>query len=49
MFDSNDNDRCRGEDYIRPATKGVKDLGVQLVLSLVLGTSALIAFCVCPP
>lgn len=43
-------DKCDGDDYVRPASKTVRDLEVQLVLSLILGVGALIAFCVsCPP
>jgi hypothetical protein len=42
-------DKCDGDDYVRPASKTVRDLEVQLVLSLILGVGALIAFCVsCP-
>lgn len=41
-----DPDQCNPEDYIKPPSKTQKDLEVQLVLSLILGVSALIAFCV---
>lgn len=46
MLGDNKNDTCDGEDYIRPASKTERDLEVQLVLSLILGIGAFIAFCV---
>lgn len=46
MLGDNKNDTCDGEDYIRPASKTERDLEVQLVLSLILGLGAFIAFCV---
>ncbi|KAH0491056.1 hypothetical protein TgHK011_002501 [Trichoderma gracile] len=42
-------DKCDGDDYVRPASKTVRDLEVQLVLSLILGVGALIAFCILRP
>ncbi|UNI16921.1 hypothetical protein JDV02_003307 [Purpureocillium takamizusanense] len=39
-------DQCNGKDYITPARKNEKDLEVQLVLSLVLGASAFVTFCI---
>lgn len=41
--DDPDKDHCRGEDYVGP---GTKDTQVQLVISLALGLSAFLAFCV---
>lgn len=41
-------DQCNREDYITPDRKNEKDLEVQLVLSLVLGVSAFVTFCVRP-
>ncbi|KAH6608463.1 hypothetical protein Trco_001809 [Trichoderma cornu-damae] len=49
MFGDNKTDTCDGEDYIRPASKTLRDLEVQLVLSLILGVGALIAFCILRP
>ncbi|KAM0263549.1 hypothetical protein ACHAQJ_001168 [Trichoderma viride] len=49
MFGDNKNETCDGEDYIRPASKTVRDLEVQLVLSLILGVGAFIAFCILRP
>ncbi|KAH6854070.1 hypothetical protein B0I37DRAFT_360997 [Chaetomium sp. MPI-CAGE-AT-0009] len=49
MFEDPDNpdpDQCRGENAIRP---GKKDTQVQLVISLALGLSAFIAFCILRP
>jgi hypothetical protein len=46
MLGDSKNETCDGEDYIRPASKTVRDLEVQLVLSLILGIGAFIAFCV---
>lgn len=37
---------CKPEDYAKAPSKNQKDLEVQLILSIVLGASALIAFCV---
>lgn len=45
MRGSQDNDTCDPETYIRPSS-GDKDLSVQLVLSLIIGVTALFAFCV---
>lgn len=47
MFADNDTDKCNYEDYVPVASKNKKDIYVQLVLSLALGASALIGFCVC--
>ncbi|POR38094.1 Calcium permeable stress-gated cation channel 1 [Tolypocladium paradoxum] len=44
-----DPDKCNPEDYIKPPSKNRRDLEVQLVLSLILGVSALIAFCILRP
>ncbi|KAK3300675.1 uncharacterized protein B0H64DRAFT_352313 [Chaetomium fimeti] len=44
--DNPDPDQCRGENAIRP---GKKDTQVQLVISLALGLSAFIAFCILRP
>ncbi|KAL7924420.1 hypothetical protein ACQKWADRAFT_286689 [Trichoderma austrokoningii] len=49
MLGDNKNDTCDGEDYIRPASKTERDLEVQLVLSLILGIGAFIAFCILRP
>lgn len=46
MLGDNKNDTCNGQDSIRPASKTERDLEVQLVLSLILGIGAFIAFCV---
>lgn len=46
MFGDNVTEKCDGKDYIPPASKTVRDLEVQLVLSLILGVGAFIAFCV---
>ncbi|PHH60885.1 hypothetical protein CDD81_1090 [Ophiocordyceps australis] len=43
------DDDCNYEDYVRPPSKNQKDLEVQLVLSLILGGSALVAFCILRP
>lgn len=48
MFGDNLTEQCDGKDYIPPASKTVRDLEVQLVLSLILGVGAFIAFCVSP-
>lgn len=45
-FGDNVTEKCDGKDYIPPASKTVRDLEVQLVLSLILGVGAFIAFCV---
>lgn len=39
------NDTCDGNEAVRP---GTKDIYVQLVISLALGLSAFVAFCVRP-
>ncbi|KAL7783886.1 hypothetical protein V8C37DRAFT_396621 [Trichoderma ceciliae] len=49
MFGDNETEICDGEDYARPASKTVRDLEVQLVLSLILGVGALVAFCILRP
>ncbi|UKZ79843.1 hypothetical protein TrVFT333_007606 [Trichoderma virens FT-333] len=49
MFGDNTTDKCDGKDIIPPASKTVRDLEVQLVLSLILGVGALIAFCILRP
>ncbi len=41
--DNPDKDKCLGDNYVGP---GKKDTQVQLVISLVLGLSAFLAFCV---
>jgi hypothetical protein len=38
-----DDNKCMGENYVGP---GKKDTQVQLVISLALGLSAFLAFCV---
>lgn len=38
-----DKDKCLGDNYVGP---GKKDTQVQLVISLALGLSAFLAFCV---
>jgi hypothetical protein len=48
MFESRDP-LCNPEEYVRPPSKDRKDLGVQLVLSLIIGVSALVTFCVRQP
>ncbi|KOS21232.1 putative membrane protein [Escovopsis weberi] len=49
MFGYSKPETCDPEDYIKPASKSVKDLEVQLILSLALGFAALIAFCTLRP
>lgn len=51
MFETGSNDlgQCEGKEAIQPKEKSLNDLGVQLVLSLILGCSALVTFCVCLP
>lgn len=46
MFEDPDNPDCGGDNAVRP---GQKDTQVQLVISLALGLSAFIAFCVRRP
>ncbi|KAH6650439.1 hypothetical protein F5144DRAFT_556195 [Chaetomium tenue] len=46
MFEDPDNPDCGGDNAIRP---GRKDTQVQLVISLALGLSAFIAFCILRP
>ncbi|ODA77819.1 hypothetical protein RJ55_06421 [Drechmeria coniospora] len=41
--------RCNPEDYVTPPSKNRKDLEVQLALSLILGVSAFVAFCILRP
>jgi hypothetical protein len=41
-----DNGTCSGDDYVQP---GSVDTTVQLVISLALGFSAFLAFCVRQP
>ena len=43
VFDDPDKDKCSGDDWVGP---GAKDTQVQLVISLALGLSAFLAFCV---
>ncbi|KAF4589728.1 Calcium permeable stress-gated cation channel 1 [Ophiocordyceps camponoti-floridani] len=43
------NETCKPEDYAKPPSKNQKDLEVQLILSLILGVSALVAFCILRP
>jgi hypothetical protein len=40
-----DKDKCLGDNYVGPQTK---DTQVQLVISLTLGLSAFLTFCVSP-
>ncbi|RCI15751.1 hypothetical protein L249_2829 [Ophiocordyceps polyrhachis-furcata BCC 54312] len=49
MLQANKNETCNPEDYVKPPSKNQKDLEVQLILSLILGISALIAFCILRP
>ncbi|KAL7942544.1 hypothetical protein V8C42DRAFT_331318 [Trichoderma barbatum] len=49
MFGENLTEKCDGNVYVRPTSKTVRDLEVQLVLSLILGVGALIAFCILRP
>ncbi|TWU71030.1 hypothetical protein ED733_001194 [Metarhizium rileyi] len=44
-----DNDGCSREDIIAPRNKNINDLKLQLVLSLALGLSAFITFCILRP
>jgi hypothetical protein len=46
MLEPDDQEKCDPEKYIRP---GDKDLVVQLVLSLIIGVSSFVAFCVRNP
>lgn len=46
MFEPGDDDACDYKEYVRPPDKNKKDIGVQLVLSLIIGVAALITFCV---
>lgn len=48
MFGSRDGE-CDPEEYVRPPSKDRKDIGLQLVLSLIIGVSALVTFCVRQP
>ncbi|KFH48720.1 Calcium permeable stress-gated cation channel-like protein [Hapsidospora chrysogenum ATCC 11550] len=48
MFGSRDGE-CDPEEYVRPPSKDRKDIGVQLVLSLIIGVSALVTFCILRP
>lgn len=47
LLDDDDHKRCNGSEYVQP---GTKDIQVQLVISLALGISAFVIFCVsrCP-
>lgn len=47
MFEKKKEPECDYEEYVRPNRN--KDLQVQLVLSVILGASALIAFCILRP
>ncbi|RDA94711.1 hypothetical protein CP533_6775 [Ophiocordyceps camponoti-saundersi (nom. inval.)] len=49
MLQATKNETCNPEDYVKPPSKNQKDLEVQLILSLILGISALIAFCILRP
>ncbi|RFU80457.1 hypothetical protein TARUN_1750 [Trichoderma arundinaceum] len=49
MFGDNQTDTCDGDEYVRPPSKTLRDIEVQLVLSLILGVGALIAFCILRP
>jgi hypothetical protein len=40
------NDTCDYRDIIAPSNKNLYDIVLQLVLSLILGLSALVTFCV---
>lgn len=40
----NKSEKCDNQDYLKP---GSANLTVQLGLSLILGVSAFVAFCVC--
>lgn len=42
-FEDDKKPKCDGDEYVKP---GPKDLQVQLVISLSLGVSAFLAFCV---
>ncbi|KJZ72278.1 hypothetical protein HIM_08319 [Hirsutella minnesotensis 3608] len=48
-MDTQSNETCDYQDYVRPPSKTQKDLEVQLILSLILGVSALLAFCILRP
>lgn len=43
---SENKSQCDGRNFLRPRAKDEKDLAVQLVLSLLIGVSAFIAFSV---
>ena len=43
----NDTDNCDLDEFSKPVNKNRNDLQVQLALSLLLGISALVTFCVC--
>lgn len=45
--DDGSTTKCEGREAVVPTRKSTQDLEVQLGLSLVLGVSAFIAFCVC--
>ncbi|PFH63423.1 hypothetical protein XA68_10013 [Ophiocordyceps unilateralis] len=49
MLQGTQNETCNPEDYVKPPSKNQKDLEVQLILSLILGVSALVAFCILRP
>ncbi|KAF4126956.1 calcium permeable stress-gated cation channel [Geosmithia morbida] len=49
MYNPGDNDTCDSQEYIRPASKTTKDLGIQLGLSLIIGVSAFVTFCTLRP
>lgn len=46
MFVPGDGDTCDPQEYARAPSRDRKDIGVQLVLSLILGLTALVTFCV---
>ena len=46
MRPDNGSDVCDRRDYIQPRSKNYKDLELQLALSLILGITAFVTFCV---
>ncbi|TPX19129.1 uncharacterized protein E0L32_011202 [Thyridium curvatum] len=46
LLDDDDHKRCNGSEYVQP---GTKDIQVQLVISLALGISAFVIFCILRP
>ncbi|KAK5988577.1 Calcium permeable stress-gated cation channel 1 [Cladobotryum mycophilum] len=49
MFGDDEKKKCDPRVYITPASKTLKDLEVQLVLSFTIGISAFVAFCILRP